>query len=187
MAVQLCMEWIPIKKKELVFESLKFRRWFRYLCFLYKLRTARLPKYLYDLVPKRSCTYNTWNQEKIETYYCRTDLFKYSFFLDTVVEWNKLDVTVRNAKSFLIFKNLLLKIGRPIQNSIFKIHDPLGIKLLTRLRVGLSHLNEHWFRHNFQDCLNPLCSCSLEVESNIQFFPALPTFYTISSNPLRFC
>ena len=123
---------------------------------------------MYGLVPKGSCTYNTQNQDKIETYYCRTDLFKYSFFLYSV--WNKVDVTVRNAKSFLIFKNLLLKIGRPIQNSMFKIHDPLGIKLLTRLRVGLSHINEHWFRHNFQDCLNPLCSCSLEVESNIHFF-----------------
>ena len=103
-------------------------------------------------------------------HYCRTDLFKYSFFLYTVVEWNKLDVIVRNAKSFLIFKNLLLKIGRLIQNSIFKIHDPLGIKLLTRLRLGLSHLNKHRFRHNFQDCLNLLCSCSLEVESSIHFF-----------------
>ena len=115
------------------------------------------------------CTYNTRNQDKIETYYCRTDLFKYSFFPYTIVEWNKFDVTVRNAKSFLIFKNLLLKIGRPIQNSVFKIHDPLGVKLLTRLRVGLSHLSEHRFRHNFQDCLNSLCSCSLEVESNIHF------------------
>ena len=62
----------------------------------------------------------------------------------TIVERNKLDVTVRNAKPFLlIFKNLLLKIGRPIQNLIFKIHDPLRIKLLTRLRVGLSNLNEN--------------------------------------------
>ena len=87
-----------------------------------------------------------------------------------IVEWNKHDVTVTNAKLFMIFKNLLLKIGRPIQNSIFKIHDPLGIKLLTRLRLGLIHLNEHRFRHNLQDCLNPLCSCSLEVESNIHFF-----------------
>ena len=103
-------------------------------------------------------------------HYCRADLFRNSFFLYTIVEWNKLDVTVRNAKSFLIFKNLSLKIGRPIQNSIFKIHDPLGIKLLTRQTVGLSHLNEHRFRHNFQDCLNPLCSCSLEAESNIHFF-----------------
>ena len=65
---------------------------------------------------------------------------------------------------------MLLKIGRPIQNSICKIHDPLGIKLLTRLRLGLSHLNGHRFRHNFQDCLNPLRSCSLEVEPNIHFF-----------------
>ena len=62
----------------------------------------------------------------------------------TIVERNKLDVTVRNAKSFLlIFKNLLLRIGRPIQNLIFKIHDSLRIKLLTRLRVGLSNLNEN--------------------------------------------
>ena len=81
-----------------------------------------------------------------------------------------LDVTLRNAKSLLIFKNSLLKIGRPIQNSIFKIHDPLGIKFLTRLRLGLSHLNEHRFRYNFQDCLNPSCSCSLEVESITHFF-----------------
>ena len=65
---------------------------------------------------------------------------------------------------------MLLKIGTPIQNSIFKIHDPLGIKLLTILRLGLSHLNEHRLRHNFQECLNPLCSFSLEVESNIHFF-----------------
>ena len=27
-------------------------------------------------------------------------------------------------------------------------------KYLTRLRLGLCHLNEHKFSHNFQDCLN---------------------------------
>ena len=43
----------------------------------------------------------------------------------------------------------------------------MGIKYLTRLRLGLSHLNDHKFTHNFQDCLNPLCPCSLEVESTI--------------------
>ena len=118
---------------------------------------------MYDLIPDGISAYNTQNQDKIETYYCRTDLFKYSFFPYTIVEWNKLDNTIRNSKSFLIFRNSLLKIGRPIQNSIFKIHDPLGIKLLTRL-------NDHRFRHNFQDCLNPLCSYSLEVESTRHYF-----------------
>ena len=70
----------------------------------------------------------------------------------------------------MIFRNSLLKIGRSIQNSIFQTHDPLGIKFLTRLRLGLSHLNEHKFRHNFQDCLNSLCSSSLKVDSTTHFF-----------------
>ena len=41
---------------------------------------------------------------------------------------------------------------------------------LTRLRLGLSHLNEHRFNHNFKNCINPLCTCSLEVESISHFF-----------------
>ena len=90
------------------------------------------------------------------------------FFPYSIIEWNKLDL--RNGKSFLKFRNSLLKIGRPIQNSVYNMHDPVGIKYLTRLRLGLSHLNEHKFRHNFQDCLNPLCSCSLEVETTNHYF-----------------
>ena len=52
-----------------------------------------------------------------------------------------------------------------MENKTFSIYDPLGIKLLNRLRVDFSHPNEHNFRHNFADTLNPLCSCSLETES----------------------
>ena len=69
----------------------------------------------------------------------------------------------------MCFRNSLFKIGRPVQNSIFKVFNPLGIKFLTRLRLRLSHLNEHKFKYNFQNSLNPLCSCSLEVESTIHF------------------
>ena len=49
-------------------------------------------------------------------------------------------------------------------------HNPFGIKLLTRLRLGLSHLHEHKFRHCFQDTLNPLCECSKDIESTMHFF-----------------
>ena len=73
-----------------------------------------------------------------------------------IVKWNKLDINLRNAKSFLIFRNSLLKIGRPIKNPIYNIHDSMGIRYLTILRLGLSHLNDHKFRHNFQDFLNSL-------------------------------
>ena len=41
------------------------------------------------------------------------------------------------------------------------------MKLLTRLRLGFSHLNDHRFQHNFQECMNPLCSCSLEIENTL--------------------
>ena len=55
-------------------------------------------------------------------------------------------------------------------NSSYKIYNLLGIKSLTRLRLGFSHLSEHKFRYNFADPLNPLCSCSLETESTLHFF-----------------
>ena len=31
----------------------------------------------------------------------------------------------------------------------FNIHNPLGLKLLACLRLGLIYLNEHRFDHNF--------------------------------------
>ena len=38
------------------------------------------------------------------------------------------------------------------------------------MRLGLSHLHEHKFRHCFQDTLNPLCECSKDIESTVHFF-----------------
>ena len=47
----------------------------------------------------------------------------------------------------------------------FSLHDPLGVKLFTRLRLQFSHLNEHNFRHGFNDLLNPICACGNETET----------------------
>ena len=41
---------------------------------------------------------------------------------------------------------------------------------MTWLRLGFSHLQEHKFKHNFQDTLNQLCSCSIEAESTSHYF-----------------
>ena len=71
----------------------------------------------------------------------------------------------------------------PIQNSTYKIYEPLGIKLLTRFRLGFSHVFEHKFRHNFADSLNPLCSCSLETESTLLCFSTLPELYYFTQSP----
>ena len=111
---------------ELGIESLKFRRWFRRLC-----RTTQIPKYLYELIPSETHIYSTRNSENVETYYCRTDQFKYYFFPYSITEWNKVGIDLRNTKSFSKFRNSLLKVARRMQNSIYDIHNPPGIKYLT--------------------------------------------------------
>ena len=53
--------------------------------------------------------------------------------------------------------------------SIFRCHNLKGIKSLTRLRLGLSDLQEHKFKHGFLDSLNPICSCGQNIEISIHF------------------
>ena len=155
---------------EIGLESLKFRRWFRKLCTFFKIKSTSLPSYLFDLIPKSSQMYIIRLLDDVATLYSRTDIFKYLFFPSTISEWNKLELKIRQSKTLLTFRNALMKIGTPIPKPVYNVHNPVGLKLLTRLRLGLSHLNQHKFNHNFQDCLNPLCSCSLEVESVSHFF-----------------
>ena len=60
---------------------------------------------------------------------------------------------------------------RPVGNSMYGIYDPLGVKLIiNRSRLGLSHLREYKFRHNFADTANPFWSCTLGTENTEPFF-----------------
>ena len=150
---------------ELGIESLKFRRWFRKLACFYKIQSTGLPKYLLQLIRTNNHSYTLRKPLNIPHYYCRTDTFKNSFFPNVINEWNKLDEEIKCATSFSLFKASLLKMGRPHAKSTFRIDNPVGIRLLVRLRLGLSHLKEHRFRHNFADFVNPLCSCRIEPET----------------------
>ena len=60
--------------------------------------------------------------------------------------------------------------------SIFSIHDSTGIKLLTRLRLGFSHLNEHKLWQNFRDTVSAMCDCGSELESTQHFLLRCPFF-----------
>ena len=74
-------------------------------------------------------------------YSCRTDIFKYIFFSYTITEWNELASVPRNAKSYSILGNSLLKLCLPNSSLIYNINDPLDIKLLTRLNsVGVGSI-----------------------------------------------
>ena len=140
----------------------------RRLCLFYKVVSTKLPAYIYDFIPpvrqsqKHPNTFNSFSG--------RTEYYKNSFFPCVIGEWNKLNPEIRRSGSYNIFRKSLLNFIRPRESNVYNIDDTIGIKLLTRLCLGFSHLREHKFKHNFQDTLNPLCSCSIEVESTSHYF-----------------
>ena len=83
--------------------------------------------------------------------------FGNSLFPATITEWNDLDCSLRNAPSISVFKKNILKFIHLVPNNVFNIYNPYGLKLLTRLRLGLIHLRGHKFDHNFSDCLDEIC------------------------------
>lgn len=87
----------------------------------------------------------------------------------TIIWWNKIDINVHSF-SYSVFKSYLLEEIRPKINSLYNIYNSSGIKFLSRLRLGLSHLNEYKFNHTFNDCVNPSCTCTLQYETTSHFF-----------------
>ena len=154
--------------QELGLEHLHQRRWMRRLCLFYKVFHSKVPKYIHSLIPSMRTSARQPNT--FTSFYCRTEYFQNSFLPYVVKGWNKLDPVKRSCQPYESFRKALLNVVRPSENKISNIHDQVGIKLLTRLRLGLSHLREHKFRHNFEDTLNPLCSCSIEAETTLHFF-----------------
>ena len=151
--------------QELGLESLQLQRWYRKLCCFYKIHNKQAPSYLSELTPTSNEAYQTRHAANIPSLSLKHNFFKNTFFQATILEWNKLDPSLRNSTSYNVFKNSILKFIRPSPNKIFQCHNPKGIKLVTRLRLGLSHLRKHKFKHSFQDILNPLRSCDLDIET----------------------
>ena len=157
--------------QELGLETLKSRRWFRKLYLFYKILHSKSPSYLFNLIPENNNPYASRSalNNQIPFFNVKTNFFKNFFFPAVITEWNKLDISIRNSSSCHIFKNLILKFIRPEPHRISSTQNFEGLKLLTRMRLDLSHLALHKFKHNFQDCLNLICSCGQEIETTSHF------------------
>ena len=109
---------------------------------------------------------------------CKTNhnFYKNSFFPSTTIEWNNPDHDLRNTESYTLFRSSILKFIRPSPNNFYDCQNIMGVKLVTRLRLALSHLREHKFKHSFQDTLNPLCNCRMDVESSTHFLLQCPSY-----------
>ena len=74
-----------------------------------------------------------------------------------------LNPEIINAKSIYKFKKSI--ITEKLENTLYNAHDPIAVKLLSRLRLQFTHLNEHKFRHDFSDTVNPMCPCGTDTET----------------------
>ena len=169
--------------RELGLRSLRDRRWCRKLCLFYEVSENKNPKYLFSLIPTRRSLYSTRNIHNIPLLNTTHNFFKNSFFPSTIIEWNNLDPHLTKPENFSVFKSKILKFIRPSPNSVYNCHNPRGI---TRLRLGLSHFREHKFKHDFQDTLNPLCSCGNDVESTEHFLLHCPQFVNDRRTPREY-
>ena len=133
------------------------------------------PKYLFELIPTARQAYMTRCKKSIPLLNVKHDYFKNSFFPSTIIEWKNLDSDIRNSENLALFKKRILAFIRPPANSTFHCLNPNGLKLITRLRLGLSHLRFHKFKHSFQDTLNPICNCGT-VETTIHYLLLCPNY-----------
>ena len=169
--------------QELGIEALSDRRWCRKLLFFYKIVKGYAPEYLQKIIPNFNSNYITRHARSIRNFKTRTNCFNNSFFPHCIKVWNSIDPLIRSRPSVDSFKNSLLCFIKPTLRSVYNLHQPYGVMLLSRLRVGLTHLKEHKFRHNFKDTSNPLCLCNNEPETTEHYLLRCH-FYSIQRRKL---
>ena len=156
--------------EELGWESLSSRRWCRRILQIHKIVSNKTPLYLKDkLPPNRRPMYGFNTNNTFHEMRCRSLRYMNSFFPDAITSWNNVITHFENVPSINILKNHILSLIRPNKRSIFDIHDPLGLRYLFQLRVGLSSLNYHKKRHKFPDTPSEKCLCNQGSEDTNHF------------------
>ena len=97
----------------------------------------------------------------------------YKVFLRPLIDYGDIIYDQPNNGSFceklesIQYQAALATTGATQGTSRDRIYAELGLesrKLEDGLHLKFSHLNEHRFRHNFEECVNLLYSCSLKTE-----------------------
>ena len=85
------------------------------------------------------------------------------------------ELNIRKFKNTSIFKSNTLKLIWPKPNSVYCFHNCKGIRLKTRLSLGLTHLREKKIKYSFQECLNLLSFCCNNIETSFHYLRHDPT------------
>ena len=117
-------------------KTLRPRGWLRKESLFYKLIKAESPAYIFQQIPE--------TRQKVKSPFLRKkNFFKNSFFPAILMEWNKIDVNIPNSTFCNVFKRVILKFIRSEPDQVFNVDSTEGLKSLTRIRLGLSHLTNY--------------------------------------------
>ena len=163
--------------EELGWESLSDRRWCRRILQVHKIANNKTPTYLNNKLPRfRRALYRHKSNNTFHEIRCKSSRYKNSFFPDGINSWNIVITHFPNIPSIGTLKGHILSLIRPVKKSIFNIHDPIGIRYLFQLRVGLSSLKSHKNRHNFIDTPSGNCICNNGIEDTNHFLFSCPLY-----------
>ena len=102
---------------------------------------------------------------------CSTILFTQKKFKEKIaIRWDE----GWSDSLFIYSKSALFNFIRPSPNSPNNSHNPSELCLITRLRLGLSHIKQYELKQNSQDSINPLCGCKNNIDSTEHFLPHCP-------------
>ncbi|CAG2205733.1 unnamed protein product [Mytilus edulis] len=144
--------------KEVGLELLKTRRQVHRLTYLYKIKNHLVPDYLCNFHPlfhHNTENYNLRRHANLIPIRSRTVAYYNSFLLATIRDWNSLSAELITATSLASFKRLLKKNLNLCSKKIYSRGHGYEKKIHTRLRLGLSALNDHLYKYNLT--LNRFC------------------------------
>ena len=154
--------------EELGWETLSDRRMCRRILQIHKISGNKTSYTKENLPPNCRALFNGNIRNTFREIICKSNSFKNSFFPDAIASWNIFIKHFDDYPSFQILKVHINTYLRPKTKSIFGIHDPVG--LLFQLRVSLSPLGSHKWRHNFIDTPSEMCRCNQGNEDTNHFF-----------------
>ena len=83
--------------QELGLDSLYHRHWFRKLCLFHKIYKTQCRRCWHELLPQSSSCYRTRQSSNIPLFYFKNNFYRNIFFTSSVIEWNKLGLSIRNS------------------------------------------------------------------------------------------
>ena len=164
--------------EELGWESLSDRRKSRRILQFHKIIDHATPSYLRDkLPPNWNVMIPLPNVFQIPRIRPRpTERYLWSFFPNATANWNHIILDFEDRPSYTKLKSHLISLYRPKAKSIFNIHDPMLLRYLFQLRLGLSKLRYHKKRHGFNDTVTDKCLCNNGIEDTHHYLLVCPLY-----------